>query len=219
MSSPLPGPPPEPDPAWVTAHSTEVTLDDGARVLVRPILPEDKQRLAAGLERLSPESRYLRFHHGVAHLGEDELRYLTVIDYDDHFAWGAEAEDDPSRPGIGVARYIREKPGSDRAEAAVVVADEYQGRGLGKLLLAKLVETAWEHGIRTFVAYVAPANSKVMRMVRDAGGAVSHEDGVLHVEIPLAEIHAGSAIRAVLRAAAARDISVHPRPSESGPQA
>ncbi|MGA7269608.1 MAG: GNAT family N-acetyltransferase [Acidimicrobiia bacterium] len=211
-------PPPEPDPAWVAANSTDATLDDGTRVLIRPILPEDKERLAAGLARLSPESRYLRFHHGVGHLGEDELRYLTVIDYDDHFAWGAEATDDPSHPGVGVARYIREKPGSDRAEAAVVVADEYQGRGLGKLLLANLVETAWEHGIRTFVAYVAPANSKVMRLVRSAGGAVSHDDGVVHVEIPLAEIHAGSAIRAVLRAAAAGDISVRPSPSESDPQ-
>lgn len=216
MTSPAAGP----DPEWVAAHTSVATLEDGTRVRIRPVVPEDKERLAAGLERLSLESRYLRFQHGVARLGENELRYLTVIDYEDHFAWGAEVVDDSSSPGVGVARYIREGPGADRAEAAVVVADEYQGRGLGKLLLAKLVETAWEHGIRTFVAYVSPANSKVIKLVREAGGSLVHQDGVvLVVEIPLAEIHAGSAIRAVLRAVAAGDISVHPRPSDwSDPQ-
>lgn len=207
-----------PDSEWLAAHSSVASLADGTRVLIRPIVPEDKERLAAGLEQLSPESRYLRFNYGVARLGEEELRYLTVLDYHDHFAWGAEAVDDPSSPGIGVARYIRQEPGSDRAEAAVVVADEYQGRGLGKLLLAKLVETAWEEGIRTFVAYVAPANSKVINLVGQAGGTPTHEDGMIVVEIPLAEIHAGSALRAVLRAAAAGDISLHPRPAESEPQ-
>ena len=119
-----------------------------------------------------------------------------------------------------MARHIREEPGSDRAEAAVVVADDYQGRGLGKLLLAKLVETAWANGVRTFVAYVAPANAKVMTLVREAEGSLAYQDGMLVVEIPLAEIHEGSAIRAVLRAAAAGDIAVRPRsPDRSDPRA
>lgn len=214
----MPSPAVGPDPEWVAANSSTAALEDATSVLIRPVVPSDKERLAEGLERLSPESRYLRFNHGVARLGEEELRYLTVLDYHDHFAWGAEAVDDPSSPGIGVARYIREEPGSDRAEAAVVVADEYQGRGLGKLLLAKLVETAWENGVRTFIAYVAPANSKVINLVRQAGGKLTHDDGMLVVEIPLAEIHAGSALRAVLRAAAAGTISVHARPKESNPQ-
>jgi RimJ/RimL family protein N-acetyltransferase len=197
-----------PDPAWVQSQTMTATLGDSTSVLIRPILPEDKVHLEIGFKRLSPESRYLRFHHAISRLSQDELRYLTEIDYHDHFAWAAFALDEPETLIIGVSRYIRLAPSADRAEAAVAVIDDFQGQGLGTMLLALLAQTAREHGIRFFIAYVQPVNARVIRLARIAGGVFSHEDGMLRLEVPLEDSNAG--LDAVLRAAAAAEIVVRP---------
>jgi GNAT superfamily N-acetyltransferase len=201
-----------PDPGWVQSQTVRVTLAEGTSVLIRPIVPDDKAHLEAGFERLSAESRYLRFHHAISRLSQDELRYLTEIDYHDQFAWVAFVSDQTGIWLIGVARYFRLSPSSDKAEAAVAVIDDYQGRGLGTMLLAMLARTAREHDIRSFIAYVQPVNSRVVRLARMAGAAFSHEDGMLRFEIPLDESNAG--IGAVLRAAAATEIVVTPGVSD-----
>ena len=100
--------PGEPDPGWFEKRSSVVALDDGTRVLIRPIRSSDKSLLQDGIQRLSPQSRYLRFLHYLERLTAAELRYLTEIDYRDHFAWVAVAVDQPRPLGIGVARYIRD---------------------------------------------------------------------------------------------------------------
>lgn len=137
------------DRAFIERRTTEAELLDGTRVRIRPIVPQDKERLVAAFERLSPESRYRRFLSPVDEITPDLLRRLTEIDYVDHFAWAALLADDPGEPSVGVARYVRlpDEPGV--AEAAVTVVDEYQGRGLGTLLQA-LGAVALEHGIRRF---------------------------------------------------------------------
>lgn len=203
----------EPDPGWVRSHTKTVALREGTSVLIRPIVPEDKQLLDMGFQRLSPESRYLRFQYTISRLNEDELRHLTEIDYHDHFAWAALAMNEPETSIIGVARYIRMAPSSDQAEAAVAVVDDYQGRGLGSILLALLAQTAREHGIRFFIAFVQPVNARVIRLARRAGAVFSHEDGTLRLEVPLEESDAG--IGAVLRAAAAAEIGVRRGPEKS----
>jgi GNAT superfamily N-acetyltransferase len=117
-------------------------LRDGARVLVRPIAPDDRAALAAGFARLSPESRFRRFLSPKKQLTEDDLDVLTRVDHHDHEALVALEAD--TGEGIGVARFVRTGP--DRAEPAVVVADDWQGRGVGTLLLDLLAERAWEEG-------------------------------------------------------------------------
>jgi RimJ/RimL family protein N-acetyltransferase len=118
---------------------------------------------------------------------------LTEVDYHDQFAWVAFTADQAGIWLVGAARYFRLSPSSDKAEAAVAVIDDYQGRGLGTMLLAMLARTAREHDIRSFIAYVQPVNSRVIRLARKAG---------------LDESNAG--IGAVLRAAAAAEIVVTP---------
>jgi len=123
------------------------TLRDGTPVLVRPIRPDDKELIRQGFDRLSPASRYRRFLSPVDELSDAELRYLTEIDYVDHFAWAALRADRPNE-GIGVARYIRLKEEPEVAEAAVTVLDEYQGKGLGtfmyKTAINNLVSSGWK---------------------------------------------------------------------------
>ena len=108
-------------------------LRDGSRVDVRPARPDDRELLREGFERLSPESRYRRFLVPVTTISERWLTYLTNVDHHDHEALAA--LDPVTGRGVGVARYVRSEHRRDVAEAAVVVADDWQGRGLGTLLL------------------------------------------------------------------------------------
>jgi GNAT superfamily N-acetyltransferase len=178
-------------------------LDDGTRVLIRPIRPDDKRLLQEGIQRLSPQSRYLRFLHYLERLTAAELRYLTEIDYRNHFAWVAISLDQPEQVGLGVARYIRDKARPNQAEAAVAVIDDFQGRGLGRLLLSTLAATARENGIDAFIAYLAPESPVVSHLLHNVAAATTTtEDGLVKVTVPLGIDDAGSGSQAMLRAAA-----------------
>lgn len=165
---------------------TRTTLRDGTRVLLRPIEPGDRERLTEGLRRLSPRSRYLRFHTSVDHLSETHIRYLTEVDGRDHVAWIALDEDHPEIPGIGVARYVRLSDEPEVAEAAVTVADEYQGRGAGTLLLGLLAGSARTNGIEVFRNYVLTENTPMLEVFDRLGAERELEaPGLYRVDLRL----------------------------------
>jgi GNAT superfamily N-acetyltransferase len=204
----------EPDPGWFDERTAVVVLDDGTRVLIRPIRPGDKRLLQEGIQRLSPQSRYLRFLHYLERLTAAELRYLTEIDYRDHFAWVAISIDQPEPMGLGVARYIRDKAHPGQAEAAVAVVDEFQGRGLGRLLLTKLADSARENGVEAFIAYLAPESPVVNHLFHNVAAAItSNEDGLVKVIVPLGTDDPGPGSEAMLRAAAGGDAEFVSAPS------
>jgi len=151
------------------ARTFDGVLRDGTPVRIRPIAPEDKDRLAEGMRNLSPQSRYRRFFSSIETLDPALLRHLTEIDYVDHFAWLALSGAGEHASPLGVGRYIRLPEQPDAAEIAITVGDEYQGRGLGTLLLDLLGLVAQEHGIREFVAVVLPENSPMRDLLRAAG--------------------------------------------------
>lgn len=194
------------------ANEHRVTLTGGTTIILRPIRPEDKQALVDGLGRLSPESRYRRFMRPVTSLNERELRYLTEIDYTDHFAWVAvSADPDSEHPGLGVARYVRDPKDPEVAEAAVAVVDDHQRLGLGTLLLSLLVRTALENGIRTFRSWVQADNVRVLRPLEQIGARRSTDDGMLRIEVDLPEVYEGSRLQEALRAVAAGEFDPEPR--------
>jgi GNAT superfamily N-acetyltransferase len=161
-------------------------LTDGTAVLVRPLVHGDRDALAAGFEKLSEAGRHLRFFNPPAHLQDRDLEYLTNIDYHDHFAFAAFAEDEPGRPGIGVGRYIRVADAPESAEVAVTVLDEYQRRGLGTLLLRHLAEVAADNGIKTFLNYVLWQNADIVAGLADEGARITPEEpGIARIEIDL----------------------------------
>jgi GNAT superfamily N-acetyltransferase len=194
----------EPDSGWFEERSSVVVLDDRTRVLIRPIRSDDNALLQDGIQHLSPESRYRRFLHYLERLTPAELRYLTEIDYQDHFAWVAISFDQPDHQiGLGVARYIRDKTRPNQAEAAVAVIDDFQGRGIGRLLLSRLAASARENGIDAFIAYVAPESPVVNHLLNNVAAATtSNEDGLVKVIVPLGIDDAGPGSQALLRAAA-----------------
>jgi RimJ/RimL family protein N-acetyltransferase len=175
---------------WARALSFPAVLRDGTRVRVRPIAPTDKARLAEAIEALSPRTRYQRFHSHRAGLTDGELRYLTELDYENHVAWGALAEDLPGKPGIGAARFIRDPEVPDTAEFMITVVDAWQGRGLGSLLLRTLLVSAAERDLRCLVATVLPENTDALRLFERFGGqAYRFDEEAVIVEIPVGRPH------------------------------
>ena len=185
-------------------------LRDGTKVRLGLIGPADRERLAAGFEKLSPESRYLRFFSAMPRLPEDVLQRLTNTDGHNHVAIGAmlASDDRRSGEGLGVARFIRLADAPETAEAAVAVIDEKQGLGLGTLLMRALVEVAREHGVRRFRASTLRSNAGAIALIEHMVGRSSvHADGELlgyEIQLPGAadEERAWDPLHRVLKLAA-----------------
>lgn len=172
--------------------SFDVVLRNGRRVRIRPLTRDDRPHFVRGLARMSPRSRYLRFHAPVNGLTENQLAYLTEVDYVNHMAWVAVALDEPGEPGVAVARYIRAADDSTRAEAAVTVVDDYQGVGLGSMLMETLILTALNNGIDRLIGYILPENEAALGLFRRLGSRKPRlESGLMVAEIPVCCPHRG----------------------------
>ena len=165
----------------------QVVLRDGRRVRIRPVVPQDRRHFVAGLSRLSERGRYLRFHTVIQELTADELTHLTSMDYRTHMAWGAVAIDEPGEPGVGVARYVRDRNDATAAETAVTVVDDYQGIGLGTVLMETLLITALHNGIERLGARILPENRAARKLLHRLGGTSQVENNLLVAELPLGQ--------------------------------
>jgi acetyltransferase len=141
----------------------------GRPLLLRPIRPDDGERHRAFVERLSPEDLRLRFfgpRHGVP---RQELARLTQIDYEREMAFVAVAPDAAGREEtLGVARCVSD-PDNVEAEFALVVRSDLQHRGLGRLLLARLIDYARAHGTRRLVGLVLRENRAMLALCAGLG--------------------------------------------------
>jgi GNAT superfamily N-acetyltransferase len=156
--------------------------------------------LVDAFQHLSQESIYKRFLAPVKRLTRSELAYLTELDHSDHEALVAVTEADEI---VGVARYVRQPDDPKRAEVAVTVRDEWQGRSVGTALLGLLASRATANGVEQFTG-VCLAQNREMLQLFDELGPTSHRrtDGdVTEVEVTLPTT-ATHAIRPALRAAA-----------------
>jgi acetyl coenzyme A synthetase (ADP forming)-like protein len=162
-------------------READVALRDGTTVHVRPVLPEDEQRILALLQGLSPESRWLRFFSMPKDLPR-LAREAAHVDYRDRY--GLVATTGPEHRVVGHAVYLRAD--QDRAEIAFAVSDDFQGRGLGTILLGHLAEAAEENGMAEFTADVLPENHRMIEVFRQSGFPlrVRSEPGSITVEFP-----------------------------------
>ncbi len=140
------------------------TLKDGSVVRIRPIEPTDKDILAVAHGRLSEETVYLRFLSAKPRLSGSELRYLTEVDGENHFALIAVMADRPDDV-VAVARFVRSSDDPGTAEAAVVVGDPFQHQGLGRQLGLMLADAARARGIRRFTATTLGTNLAAHRLM------------------------------------------------------
>jgi GNAT superfamily N-acetyltransferase len=181
-----------------------VTTRDGRRILMRPLRHDDRARLQAAFDRLSPDSRYRRFLSPMPRLSAAQLDHLTDVDHHDHEA--LVALDESGERLIGVARFVRIE--STVAEPALTVADDWQRQGIGTALLEALAARALQENVLVFRGHFLSDNPAPLRLLEEIGDAEVRKSGtVSEVEVRLH--HAASSptecgpLRTLLRAAAA----------------
>ena len=174
------------DDPFVTAHTSIVGIADGTAVTLRPIVPGDEALVVTTFEGLSPESRYRRFFAPIPRLPESALAWLSELDYEKQFAWGALVEEHRQQILVGIARYVGLAKRSHAAEAAIAVIDRYHGRGIGTLLFNALLLEALAVGICTFEGYVLANNHPMLALLRRAGARIHADaDGSVRFELDL----------------------------------
>ncbi|HYL08949.1 MAG TPA: GNAT family N-acetyltransferase [Candidatus Udaeobacter sp.] len=146
-----------------------IELSDGTKLHLRPIAPDDEPLLHEALAAMSERSVYFRFFSPIKRLSDAMAHRLAVVDYSDRFALVAATHRPNGKERIaGVARYDRAR-GTEVAEVAVAVIDEFQRHGLGGVLLSELARVARGHGIRTFSLIVLPENREMLGLLRKLG--------------------------------------------------
>ena len=141
-------------------------LPDGTQILIRPIRADDKRYLEIGLRHLSDETVHRRFLSPKRSFSRAELRYLTEVNGRDHVALVAEYPGEPVRRLIAVGRFVRSHEDPEAAEVAIVVADDWQRRGVGSQVSDLLADEARRHGIRRFTATMASDNIPAQRLMQ-----------------------------------------------------
>jgi GNAT superfamily N-acetyltransferase len=185
----------------LTSSPITLRLRDGVEVVVRPIEPADKDAVAGAFERLSDDSRYMRFFTAIDRLGPTELSYLTEVDHHDHEA--LIAFDPGTGDALGVGRFVRTDD-SQSAEAAVTVIDDWQGRGLGTALCNLIAERAREEGITRFTALLLASNRQMLDVLASLGPAevISRDAGTIQIAVDVPEAGIGDHMIGVLRVVA-----------------
>jgi acetyl coenzyme A synthetase (ADP forming)-like protein len=163
--------------------AADIALRDGTTVGVRPACPQDAAGLRRLFEGLSAESRYLRFFSAAVDV---PLVVGWAADVDQRRRGGLVAVAGPQGRIVAHAGWERERDHPERAEVALVIDDDFQGRGLGTILLGQLAVSARGRGVELLVAEVLPGNHPMIQVFRDSGFDVRVRSlsGVLLVEIP-----------------------------------
>jgi GNAT superfamily N-acetyltransferase len=166
------------------ADLIDVVILNGERVVIRPVLPQDEDLTTAFFGGLSAAARQQRFLSAMRSLPPGLVKRLTQVDYTEHLALVAEVFRDGGETVIAEARYAR---GADpsAAEFAVAVAEPWQGLGLARLLLGKLIERAAHSGVRRLVGETLASNERMLKLAGSAGFAISRSAevrGLMHLE-------------------------------------
>lgn len=154
-----------------------IFLRNGQEVVLRPIRPEDEPLESKMLDYLSSQTMYYRFLGYIPKITHDFLTRFTQIDYDREMAIIAEIQDetDGERKMIGVVRIVSDAWG-ENAEFAIVVADPWQRKGLGRIMSDFILEIAEEKGINKIYANVLATNKGMLRLFEKLNFTTRKED-------------------------------------------
>ena len=155
-------------------------LRGGGEYTVRPVRPDDAQMLQELVQNLSPESRYFRFVSTMAKLPPAMLARFTLIDYDREMALVAvvknrQVDDDgmvhETERIVGVSRYVT-NPDLTSCEFALVVADDFSGKGMGSRLMLSIMDVARDKGLATIEGLVLANNPDMLKLMRNLGFSI-----------------------------------------------
>jgi len=170
-------------PGYPWAYRRLVTLHDGRRVFIRPILPSDAPELAEAIKTADADTLRRRFLGGPPPVTPELLAHLTTIDYIRRFA--LVAIDPASQRGVAIARY--EPVGGNVAEVAIAVSPDWRHAGLASALLLLLAKAAAERDIHTFTGSYLAGNRAVAALIEDADGPDGQliEQGITEFSVAL----------------------------------
>ena len=150
----------------------------GTSVTLRPLRPEDRDIETAFVHGLSADTRHNRLLGGAIAITREYIERLVTVDYSRDMALAATTMSDHETL-IGVARYVRDKAGN-AAEFAIVVADAWQGRGIGRRLLSMLIDVARRRGLSRLYGDILASNRPMLELVRRLGFQLErHDDATL----------------------------------------
>jgi GNAT superfamily N-acetyltransferase len=167
------------------SYSAVETLRDGRKIDIRAFAPGDQAALEAAVSRISSKSMYRRFFTVKRGFSDRERQFFLNVDFKDHVALMAWADQAGKQVIAGGGRYVVVEPG--RAEVAFVVIDDYQGQGIGSVLMRHLGGIARAAGLTALVAEVLPENKPMLKVFERSGLPVTtkHEYEVVHVTLTL----------------------------------
>jgi RimJ/RimL family protein N-acetyltransferase len=145
-----------------TNYTAHELLRDGGQIDIRALRPEDEADMLAAIGKTSAQSLQRRFFVMKRHFSEKERAFFMDVDFKNHVAIVAVAEEAGRRVIVGGGRYIVFEPG--RAEMAFVVVDTWQGRGIGSILMRHLVKIASDFGLKELTAEVLPENTAMLKV-------------------------------------------------------
>ena len=168
-------------------YSAVELLRNGCKIEIRALRTDDCAGLLDAVKRTSAQSLYRRFFGAKRDFSEKEIEFFLNIDFVNHVALVATAQEESRAVILGGGRYIIVRPGA--AEVAFAVVDEYQGQGVGTALLRHLVAIARDAGLKQLIAEVLPDNMRMLNVFEKSGlrCSMKREGRVVHVALQLSE--------------------------------
>lgn len=166
------------------------TLPTGKELTIRPIRPEDEPQMGTFNQTISPGSIYLRYFRPMSPeqlVSHEQLARMCFIDYDREISLVAEKSEGRKKQEIIAMGQLTKLHGSEDAEFAILVRDNFQRTGLGTELLTRLLDVARDEGLKRVVAEILPQNEGMRRVCKKLGFTFTHDisDGLIHAEIEL----------------------------------
>ena len=167
-------------------------MKDGTQVIIRPISAEDEMLMRGFHESLSDKTVYLRYLSPMllsTRITHERLARVTHNDYDREIALVVEGEDEEGEKALfGVARLSKLRGTDEEARFTMLISDHYQGQGLGKELLTRIVKIGRDEKIKRIIALMSPDNETMKRLCRAVGFSsfeIDSQNGMLKAQIEL----------------------------------
>ena len=164
-------------------YSAVDRLRDGRSIAIRALRSDDEAQMLTAVSRISPQSLYRRFFGPKKGFSESEKAFFLNVNFTDHVALVATIEQSGQTEIVGGARYVVAEPGI--AEVAFTVIDEFQGQGVGSVLMGHLILLARRASLKQLVADVLPENSAMINVFKKSGlpATITRAKGVVHVRL------------------------------------
>jgi acetyltransferase len=166
----------------------QVQLNDGTDIVIRPIRPEDAEIEAEFIRGLSKESKYFRFMNSVQELSQEMLVRFTQIDYHNEMALIAVKSSGDHEEQIGVARYTTNLD-KKSCEFALVVSDQWRGRGIAHQLMGRLMQIARDRDLERMEGQVLGNNVKMLQLMKSLNFQITNDPDDSSIKVATAQLH------------------------------